>query len=208
MKQRIGLFAFSLFLISCSPIRYNTYYEGGHDPLYDIGKAKTIGFMPTCWTEKAKANGYDELVEKQMFVYARNELQKRGFIVNFIPREYIEQDTYDEKNFYVKTEYGKMPDLTLMLFYWQGPAEKVQVPGQAIGTINWGKSGGGGYYGGTQGYEVQTYFLVLCYTLWSGSPKYMNKVWEGTIKKGSPKPDLFEQASSMAADIFYKKFDK
>jgi len=209
MKKMVGLAVLSIMLISCAPIVYNTYYEGGHDPLFNINNARTIGFIPCCWTSAKKNKGYDELVEKQMFVYARDELQKRGFIVTFIPAEYIEQDQINENTFYIKKEYYReMPDLTLMLYYWQGPGNKVQIPGQGVGVINWGNYGGGGYYGQTQGYEVQTYALVLGYTLWSGAPKYMNKVWEGRAIQGSPVLDLFEWAPLMAKEIFARKFDR
>lgn len=196
-------------LLGCAPVKYFTYYEGGHDPLYNMNKVKTIGFIPFGWTSQAKAAGCDELVEKLMYVYARDELQKRGYEVYYIPPEYLERDPDSSKQaYYVKESYGKMPDLTLTVYYWQGLGNKVHVPGQAVGAVNWGNYGGGGYYGKTQGYDVQTYYLVLDYTLWSGSPKYMNKAWQGTIKKGSPKLDLYEKAPYMASVIFWKKFDQ
>jgi hypothetical protein len=195
-----------LLLYSCSSVKYFTYYEGGHDPLYNIKEAKTIGFAPQYWTNLGKAVGYDELAEKQIFVYARNELQKRGYKVVYIPPEYLEQDPATSA-IYVKESFKDMPDLTLTVLYYQGLGNKVQVPGQSIGTLNWANKSGSGYYGQTQGYEVQTYFLVLGFTLWSGTPKYTNKAWEGIIKKGSPKLDLFEQAQYMTEDIFHQKFD-
>lgn len=207
MKLQIGFLASFLFIFSCAPVKYFTYYEGGHDPLYNIREVMKIGFTPFCWTDWAKENGCDELVEKQMFVYARDELQKRGYRVVYIPPQFLEEDSA-KRAIYVKANYKNMPDLTLTVTYWQGLGNKVQVPGQSVGTLNWGNSGGGGYYGQTQGYEVQTYFLVLGYTLWSGAPKYMNKAWEGIVKKGSPKLDLFEKAPSMAAQVFYRKFDR
>jgi hypothetical protein len=192
--------------LSCAPVRYLTFYEGGHDPLFDMKGVKTIGFTPFCWTNFTSC---DELTEKQLYVYARDELQKRGYKVFFIPREYLETDPDTSKHaVYVKEDYPDMPDLTLTLHYWQGLGNVVNVPGQSTGYVNWGKSGGSGYYGESQSYNVQTYFLVLSYTLWSGKPKFMNKTWQGVIKKGSPKLDLFDQAQDMAQEIFYQKFDR
>jgi len=209
MKLQTVLLAFFIFLFSCSNIVYNTYYEGGHDPLFNIKKAKTIGFTPFYWTKSARAAGCDELIEKQMFVYVRNELQKRGFKVVYIPPEFLEEGSDESRTeIYIKENYKDMPDLTLTVQYWQGLGNTVQVPGQSYGSLNWGKYGGRGYYGETQGYEVQTYFLLLSFTLWNDAPKYMNKVWEGTIKKGSPKLDLLEQAPSMTSEIFNRKFDR
>lgn len=207
MKTKNVLLVVVTFIVSCSPVRYFTYLEGGHDPLFNINESKTIGFCPMSWTEAGKKAGIDELVEKQMYVYARDELQKRGFKVFYISPDNLEQDT-SNGGIYVKPNYKNMPDLTLTLFYWQGLGNKVQVPGQSLGTINWNNGGGGGYYGQTQGYEVQTYFLILNYALWRSAPKYMNKAWEGVVKKGSPKLDLHDQAPAMATEIFYRKFDR
>ena len=209
MKINIGILIVSTFLISCAPVRYFTYCEGGHDPLFQIDKTKTIGFIPLYWTNAGKSTGLDALVEKQLFVYARDELQKRGYTVVYISPENLEEDSDTSTHLIkFKESYKELPDLTLMTHYWQGLGNKVQVPGQSSGVLNWSNSSGGGYYGQTQGYEVQTYFLVLQYILWSGAPNYLNKAWEGTLKKGSPKLDLFEQAPSMTSEIFERKFDQ
>jgi hypothetical protein len=99
-----------------------------------------------------------------------------------------------------------MPDLTLTVWAHQGLGNVVQVPGQSGGSVSWGNKYGGGYYGATEGYNVQTYFLQLQYTLWSGKPQYMEVVWRGILKKGSPKLDLLEQAPSMTTKMFFQKF--
>lgn len=195
-----------LLLVSCAPVKYYTYYEGGMDPLFDIKSVKTIGFTPFSWTKKAKEGGVDELAEKQLYIYAKEELEKRGYKVFYISPEDLENPSEFEVN--VKPDYKNMPDLTLTAGYFQGLGNVVNVPGQSYGGISWGKKDGSGYYGSSEGYNVQTFMLVLNITLWSGAPKYMNKAWEGTIKKGSPKPDLSDKARQMTADIFLKKFPR
>ena len=177
--RKLAPISFALVLIAaCSPVKYFAAYEGGHDPSYNIKKAKTIGFTPICWTAKARNLGYDAHIEKQMFAYARDELQNRGYTVYYIPPEFIEEDTVTNA-IYVKDNFKNMPDLTLTIRYWQGP-----------GTTS------------------QPYLLLLGFTLWSGAPKFLNKAWEGTIKKGSPKLDLFDQAQNLTTEIFSKKFDQ
>lgn len=193
-----------LLLVSCAPVKYYTYYEGGKDPFFDLKSVKTIGFTPGAWTKKAKELGVDELAEKQLYIYAKEELEKRGYTVFYIFPEDLENPSEYEIN--VKPDYKNMPDLTLMVSYFQNLGNVVNVPGQSYGTISWGKKSGSGSYGSTEGYKVQTYMLGLDFQLWSGAPKYINKVWEGTIKKGSPKPDLADKARQMTFDIFLKKF--
>ncbi len=191
-----------LFLLSCSAVRYYTYYEGGFDPFFDFKNVKTIGFTPIYWTSPAKKIGYDKLFEKQLFIYAKIELEKRGFKVFYINPEFLEYDPVKE-GVYVKPDFKEMPDLTLTVIYYQGKGNVVKVPGKASGILNWGKWG---LYEQKQDYEVQTCFQVLVYTLWSGSPEYTNKAWEGVIKKGSPILNLQEQAQDMTYDVFLEKF--
>lgn len=188
-------------LTSCA-VKYYTYREGGHDPLFDIGAVKTIGFTSFC-----PELDCDELTEKQFFVYAKDELQKRGYTVFYIPKQYLEY-IETEKGFecHVKANYKDMPDLTLTIGFEQGLGNVVHVPGQSFGYAGWGNSSGSGYYSQTQGYSVQTYYLYLGYVLWSGQPKYMDVVWKGTLTKGSPKMNLQEQAQKMTKEIFRTKF--
>jgi len=193
------------FLLSCSAVRYYTYYEGGFDPFLDFKNIKTIGFTPIYWTSPAKKIGYDELFEKQLFIYAKIELEKRGFKVFYIDPEFLEYDPVKE-GVYIKPDFKEMPDLTLTVIYYQGLGNVVKAPGKTSGILSWGKSLGKGFYEQTQDYEVQTYFQVLIYTLWSGSPEYTNKAWEGVIKKGSPILNLHEQAQDMTYDVFLEKF--
>jgi hypothetical protein len=196
----------SLFIIltACAPVKYYTYIEGGHDPSFDIKSTKTIGLVPFCYRYNEQC---DELTEKQFLAYAQNELQKRGFTVFYIPKEYLEYfETEKGVESYVKADYENMPDLILNVWYHQDLGNVVHVPGQSGGSINWNSDGGKGSYRSTEGYNVQTYFLQLQYTLWSGKPKYMEKIWRGVLKKGSPKLDLLEQAQTMTKEIFHKKF--
>jgi hypothetical protein len=199
-----------MIFFSCSPIKYYTYYEGGFDPTYEFKTVKTIGFTSFFWTINAKKYGIDELFEKQLFVYAKNELEKRGYKVFYISPEFLQEDStaVDSIAVYVKPDFNNMPDLTLTVSYFQGLGNVVKIPGQTYGIINWGKAIGGGSYGKTESQEVQTCFLSICYTLWSGSPKYTNKVWQGIIKKGSPILNIQDEAQNMTNDVFLKKFDK
>ena len=207
MRRTKGFFLFCAIVLlltsfSCSPVIYNTVYEGGHDPLFDIKAVKTIGFAPYSWTKKGKELGMDELFEKQLFVYAKNELTARGFNVFYIyPENLIENKTNGEV--YVRESYANMPDLMLTLGYSQRKSNVVHVPGQAYGSLY---KGIGSYYQ-TEGYDVQAYSLNLAFTLWSGPPKFMNKVWAGAIAKGSPELNLSDKAQEMTKDVFEKKFD-
>ena len=194
------------FLLSCANVTYHTYYEGGFDPFYDFKNLKTIGFTPFGWTNTAREIGYDELFEKQLYVLAKKELEKKGFEVFYISPEYLEYNTTTNV-LSIKTSYKEMPDLTLTVFYYQGLGNVVEVPGTASGLLKWGKSLGIGSFNQTQSYKVQTYFLALAYTLWSGPPKYINKAWEGVIKKGSPILDLQDQAKRMTVNVFKVKFE-
>ena len=195
-----------LLILSCAPVYYNTFYEGGRDPLFDFSNIKTIGFSPWCWTDNAKSKGMDELAEKRLYVLAKTELEKRGFRVFFISPEFLEED--DSLNaIYVKQSYENMPDLTLTLYYRQQLGKSVKIPGKSSGMVNWRDKQGRGFYTQREGYEIQTCSLLLVFTLWSGSPKYMNKVWEGACIKGSSKFDLFDQAPEMTKEIFLQKFD-
>lgn|GEM_PF-1287272 len=198
----------SLFLLafSCYPVSYKTLYQGGYDPLFNISQIKTIGFTSFCWTEYHKALGYDELAEKRLYILAKDELEKRGFHVFFISKEFLEYNP-DTKELTVKSDYDNMPDLTLTLYYGQSSGT-THVPGKTVGTINWRNRQGGGLYKQTEGYDVTGWAMFLTYTLWSGSPKYMNKVWEGTCMRGSSTPDLFDKASAMTREIFLQKFDR
>ncbi len=203
--MRTFIFIILFFIVSCSSVQYHTIYEGGFDPLFDFEKVKTIGFTPFCWTGWYKDAGCDELFEKQLFIYAKDQLGKRGFEVFYIAPEFLEADSA-VKAVYVKSGYENMPDLTLTAFSYQGLGNVVEVPGETYGAINWGSKYGGGYYGETKGYEVQTYTMRIAYTLWSGPHKYMNKAWEGVITKGSPELNLQEQAQAMTYNVFLYKW--
>ncbi len=196
----------SIIFTACSPIVYQTNYIGGFDPLYDIKKAKTIGFTPFSWTPWSEGIQSDELFEKQLFAYARAELQSRGFIVSYISQENLEYDSdISKKAVYVKSSYNPMPDLVLTVTYDQGKSNVVHVPGQSAGYLGVDNGGGRGMYAQSEGYDVQAYSISLTLTLWSGSPKFMNKVWQGGIAKGRPKMDLYEQAQYLTQEIFEKK---
>jgi len=173
--KRILLLGTFVFFVSCSPVRYFTITEGGHDPLFDIKSVKTIGFTPFCINGRC-----DELTEKQFFIYARNELQERGYEVYFIPKEYMEYiETENGLEVHVKESYENMPDLTLTVLFDQGLGNVVHVPGQSVGSLNWGNQYGGGYYGETQGYDVQTYFME-----WEATIYGQSLGWD--FKKGKP----------------------
>lgn len=204
-RTSIILVLLLFLLLSCyqSPIKYNSHYEGGFDPLFDFSNVKTIGFVPTYWTEFGEKNGIDELFEKQLFVYAKKELEKRGFKVFYIGPEFLEYDS-EKEGVYVREDYKKMPDLILTAFYYQGAGNVVEVPAKASGIL----TSRLGLYEQEDSYKVQTYFLVLAYTLWSEPPKYNNKAWEGTLKTGSPTLNIQEQAEDMTYDVFLVKFGR
>jgi len=95
----------------------------------------------------------------------------------------------------------KYPDLTLTCVNYQ-KAGQVDIPAQTAGFL-------GAYYGqiiSRGAHSVNVYDLFIGFTLWSGPPEYTTAVWRASILKGSPVPDLFEQARKMVHDIFLYKF--
>lgn len=196
--------ALALIFISCAPVKYYTYFDGGFDPTYEMKKITTIGFVPQYWSEAAKGRA-DELMEKRLFGLARTEFENRGFNLKYINPKYLTQDSTG--NISVQG-LDTLPDLTLTVIYNQGLGNVVNVPGQSFGSANWNKNGGGGYYGSNEGYQVQTFLLSIGFTLWNGKPDYMEKIWFGGTRKGSATPNLEEEMPTMVRDIFWEKFDR
>lgn len=182
----------------CSPITYRTLYDGAKDPTFDFRPVHTIGFMPVYWSTFGKERGQDELLEKEIYTYFKAELERRGYSVTYIDPKHLEEK---EKGKITTTALETFPDLTLMVAFSQKDAT-IEVPGQASGYI----SGGSGYYGSNTGYTAVYYNLVIAASLWGGPPDYMKYVWRGQILKGSPTPNLSEQAKEMVSDLMSKRF--
>lgn len=192
------LLSISLFFFSCSPLTYHTLYDSQTDPTFVFGKGATIGLMPLYWTKDGKKRGADELTEKVLLNYVGTELTNRGAQVSFIPVECLKEE---EGGLIVCTNMDKYPDLTVTLGY-ATPSGQVNIPSQMAGYL--GK--GGGYVASQGSYSVNYWSLAISCGLWSGAPEYKRPVWRGNIVKGSPQPNLSEQAQAMVHDLFLKKF--
>jgi len=195
--------AFCLILAGCGPIEYHTFYEGISDPAFDIGQANTVGLTAFYWTKAGQAHRIDELLEKQLLHFCKAELEKRGFRVEYIPRECMK-----EVGEAVHCEgMAKYPDLTLNVGYHvqQGI---VNVPGKSYGSLSLGPYGGQGQYMSHTSYDVTVWTLSVHMVLWTGAPQYIQPVWRGMIVQGSPKPDLMDQAGTMVSNLFKTKFPR
>jgi len=188
-----------LSLNACSPVKYRTLYDTAQDPTYDFKAAKTVGLVPTAWTEQGRAGNIDGLREKQFLLYIKSELEKRGFEVS-----YIDVDKLEERNNNVSLKPDvKLPDLILTCDFGIKP-EIVKIPGEAFGR----RDATSGYYSNTQSYEVQTYELSIGCHIWSGGPGNRQKIWYARITQGSPAPDISDRAQAMITGLFTEKFPR
>lgn len=191
-----------LFLIlcsfSCSEVTYRTLYQSQTDPVFIFPKAPSIGLCPMYWTKAAKQAGTDELFEKVLLGYAKKELELRGANVFYIPLENLKEEE-DGNATLINME--KYPDLVLTVFYFQRSGQ-VNIPTQTAAVL--GKQGGALSSRGA--HSVTAYDLDISCGLWSGLPQFKKIEWRAEILKGSPIPNLSEQAPSMIHSLFLKKF--
>lgn len=190
---------FSLFSCSTGAPRI---YKGGFDPLYNMKTAKTVGFTPFCWVKQFRC---DEILEKRAYVAAKHELEKRGYTVFYIEPQFL---ISKGNEVYVKTNYKRMPDLTLT-FGVQSNSFQTKVPDRSYGNANVNAYRGYSNYSSSEGYVVNNNQIALGLTLWSDAPTYMKKAWEGTVITLNPSiKDDAQWVSSQIQSIFVNKFDK
>ena len=202
MKNLVS-FAISLILLgfsSCSEVTYITFHQSQADPDYVFKRGTTIGLVPIFWVKGAKENNVDELSEKILLSYIKKELEHKGAKVFVIPIENLKED---DKGIISCINMEKYPDLTLTCVYYEKPGQ-VEIPAKTYGFI--GRLFGEVSYRGA--HSVNVYDLFIGFTLWSGPPEYTTAVWRASIFKGSPVPDLFEQARNMVHEFFLLKFLK
>lgn len=189
-----------LLFISSSGLKYRTIYSSQTDPSFVFRKGMTIGLVSDSWTSEAKAAGKDELMEKVVLGYIRQELVRRGAEVHIIPLEHLKEQ---EDGNITCVDMDKYPDLTMICAFGE-QNEQVQVPSQTAAYL--GKSGG--VLGSSGAYTATYWGLYVRCALFSGAPEYRQIVWRGEIVKGSSIPGLSEKAKGMVQDLFKKKFLK
>ena len=201
MKKAISCISLMLLgFLSCSEVTYRTFYQSQTDPGFVFQRGTSIGLIPFFWTKVGKENKVDELSEKIILNYIKEELEARGAKVIVIPLENLKED---DRGIVSCINMDKYPGLTITCFYFER-AGQVNIPAQTAGFI-------AARYGQviSQGaHSVNVYDLFIGCELWSGPPEYITVVWRASILKGSPVPDLFEQARNMVHDLFLTKFLK
>ncbi len=193
------------FFFSCTDYRYQmahnvkfkTIIDGATDPTFDFANAKKICFFPGYWTSFGKENGQNGLIEKQIFFHSKKELEKRGYLVDYIQ----EKDLHEQPNGAVQC-YDCFCDLVLMLFYSQEKSS-VNFAGGSSGWGGWNRYGGGGSYYSTGPYSVPYYNLFIGFRLFYGKG---TEVWFGSIVQGTSEPKIIEKSEGLVKQIFSKKF--
>jgi len=201
--MRKAIFCISLIclgLFSCSEVTYRTLYESQTDPVFVFPRAISIGLTPMSFTKKAKADGVDELFEKVLLSYFKKELESRGANVFYVPLENLKEEEDGNATLINMKEY---PDLAFTVGYYQRSGQ-VDIPTQTDGYL--GKQGGGVSSRGA--HSVTVYDLFIWCALWSGAPEYRKTEWRARILKGSPIPNLSEQAQDMVHNLILNKFLK
>ena len=161
-------------------------------------------FFPSYWNDNGKKNNIDQLIEKTLFYHFKNELEKRGLIVEYIePSKLI----YNSETGVTKTVGYEPCDLVLSIFYSQNMGS-LKVPAQSAGSLWVTPTYGSGGYGSVGSYDINYYNLFISSGLFLGKSADVKKVWSASITKGSPKPDLEEQSAEMVKKLINKKFPK
>jgi hypothetical protein len=200
--KRTSIFIFITFIFySCSSVKYLTIYNSAQDPTYDLCNKKTVAFYPKYWTSVGKKQGFDQLLEKQIFFHCKKELEKRGFQMTYIEPVFLEETS--ENLIKAKKEMGAY-DLTMVVEYYQKQTY-VEIPGKSQGNIFWGNTGGWGAYGTTSSYTVWGWDLIINCSLWNGNAK---KVWFGQIIQGSPSANIGDRTEKMVNNLFSNKFPR
>ncbi len=192
----------------CESVNYTVRYEGIADPDFDLRQVKTIGLTPCYWTGAAKANGISQLQEKQLLNACKIEFERRGFDVEYVSEDNLEEirDANAPNRWEIHcVGMEKYPDLTCAVVYVTRQGT-VTIPGESHGSFYVGRYGGSGSAHGHSSYDVTVWTLGIRVTLWAEAPKYMHEVWRGTVEKGSPGPNLAENADGMISSLFAGKF--
>ena len=185
-------------LTGCSLVNYRTLYDGAKDPTFDFETVETIGFMPTYWTTYGKRNGQDELREKEIFGYFKENLERMGYSVSYIDPKNLEELDGDK---IVTTGLSVFPDLTLIIGFSQNHSTiKVPAKSSAFST------GGALFYSSSGAQQVNYYNLRVGASLWANPPEYMKEVCRGIVLQGSPTPNLSEKARGLVEKLLDKKF--
>lgn len=197
MWRQIIYVVLALLILGCSPISYQTYYQAKQDPTFDFGGMREIGLVPLYWSRDAKQAGVDPLAEKQLLAYFKTELEKRGYRVWF-----VDPDDCESRGGEIMLRQGldKYPDATLTIIYGQ-QSGSIEVPSSSSGYFNWGEYYKGGGYQSTGPYSASIWGLYIGATVWAETPNYDTPVWQGSVIKGSPGPDLFDKAPGMIAKL-------
>lgn len=200
MKKNVFLLALFLIFLSCSEVTYRTLYQSQTDPVFVFPRTTSIGLTQMFCTKKGKEDGIDELFEKVLLSYFKKNLESRRVSVFYVPLENLKEE---EDGNVTAINMEKYPELSLTVSYFQRP-EQVNIPTRTSGYL----LGQGGAVSSTGAHSVTAYELFIQCTLWSGAPEYRKPVWRASILRGSPIPDLSEQARSMVYYLVLNKFLK
>jgi len=175
-------------------VQFKTVLDGTTDPTFNFNPPKRVGFFPSYWTKNG--NGMNTLVEKQIFFYAKQQFEKRGYQIDYIPQEKLRE----LPNGAIVCDSCRY-DLVLLLHY-SDKQERINFAGGSSGSIGWNQSGGLGSYSSTNPYSVPYYNLFIRFNMYSSG----NEVWWGCITQGTSEPQILDKAENLVGKIFSKKF--
>lgn len=184
------------------------------DPEYSFKDVKTIGLAPYYWTKEGKGQKVDQLIEKAVLGQVKLDLEKRGFKVEYLPKESLYESTSEVDGENVasvsinpKKLGGQLPQLLMIVRYGQ-ELMKNYVPAQFQGAAAVGTYFGSANTSGHEGYNTLTYDLSVSASLWAGQPQYAKRVWQGSSKINSNTPEFTNRSWALVQDLLAKTFDQ